>query len=850
MSLLNFSVVAALETTGILNAGEDTDLLPIVGDVIFTPQFQGTFNNLNMPVRPTAFKLRQRRAMLDSSGFLKEVGAAEYGVRLPANDPVYGIAALVYRVDFQVTAGGLPVSVDSVYFPAPDTDTTLPLVAFLKDAEALAIAIRPKVYVEDILDFDYSALDAVTTTTVTVKPSGGDFTSPKLACQSISSSNPGPKHQFEVLVYPGIYPDYEWTVSAYTTLRGVGRRGQVWLKGELPVTSTDSQIANNSTIVVGPTCQLVNLKITAKNMRYAVHADVGGTNVDAEHLIPGCHIEHYGNQAVIDYRAANGLPAGSVWNSDRPWGYGSASGVVETFTDTALVGHQFIDAAYYAHNNVNFAKPTVNTLERCRLIKIATSGTSAQSMAVLVQGLGSGQIDRLDLVNCEVSGGNYIQEMDSPWLPTNDAGQYANHSDFKITAVGTTVLGWKSTNRGKALKITSASTSNPSSVRVSGTAADVLFGTSPIYRDGGGSIQGYAYGDLDISGILTGSASNTTVNNTLGRRLGNCSVTSKTLTVVVDGGSPINIVFSTNLTSASNATILSTINTALSTAATAAEYLVSQGEVYPDFLDRQETLYNNQSEGIPRWAPVKKAWGGIAQLFGTTDPPEWCYGIALEPIPPNSSGRILTEGLLFSEQLIGTPTIDDNVAIFHSNVTTSAMATSGTRPFGLGMRNGLCYFKGSGSEYGGAGGTIIGTVDQAPTFVFVPGTSTPKATSSGGFSNLEVVSTGPYTQQRYGKGWVEWEVNLAAGIWALDLWHLRNSYDGIYTITANGSAVGTIDGYVSSGSNVNTVSTITGITIPVSGRYSIRFNMLTKNASSSDTYGQICGFGMTRTASK
>jgi hypothetical protein len=158
----------------------------------------------------------------------------------------------------------------------------------------------------------------------------------------------------------------------------------------------------------------------------------------------------------------------------------------------------------------------------------------------------------------------------------------ANKSQIRITLDRVNYPGgFVSNNRGKALRITSASTGSPSNVRVSGTAADVLFGVTglPVYRDGGGGLQGYAYGYWDISGILTAADSgtaNTAVDNTIGKRLGDCSTVNKTLTVTVDGGTPINIVFSTNLTAVSNATILGTINTALGSAATASEYLVSK----------------------------------------------------------------------------------------------------------------------------------------------------------------------------------------------------------------------------------------------------------------------------------
>jgi hypothetical protein len=525
--------------------------------------------------------------------------------------------------------------------------------------------------------------------TVTVKPVGGDYASPKLACDWIRTQNPTPTSRFEVWIYPGIYTEIEWWVSDYTTLRGIGRPEQVWLQGEQPASVSDAVSAANSTIRLGMDATLCNLLITARNMRYPVHSDQYGANKDALHIIDGCRIEHYGNQDVIDYRVANLLPAGDPWVTCLPWGYGSASGLQTRFTNTILTGPTC--GAFYMHNNQNFDKPTINTLERCRIIT-----QDPTQPTILVSGLGSGQPDRVDIINSEVSGSNYVEESDSPWIPTTDAAQYANHSDVQLAFrhCSGPVLGWQTLNRGKALKITSASTSTISTVRVSGTAADAIFGTRPYYRDGGGGIVGYAFGDLDISGVLVGISSDTVVNNTLGRRLGNCSGASKTLTVTVNGGAPVNITFNTNLTSVANSTIIATINTALGVAATAAEYLVSQGEIYPQFVDRQVTMVNgNASVGIPRWSAVKRVSGRV-QLMQPADAASLFYGVAIESIPPGRHGRILTEGLLLSSQLAGAPTVTDGAAIYHSDATAGAFSSTGTSQFGVGQDNDYCYFKG------------------------------------------------------------------------------------------------------------------------------------------------------------
>ncbi|MDY0830773.1 hypothetical protein SK224_16700, partial [Microbacterium sp. BG28] len=196
-------------------------------------------------------------------------------------------------------------------------------------------------------------------------------------------------------------------------------------------------------------------------------------------------------------------------------------------------------------------------------------------------------------------------------------------------------------------KIESAATASPSSVRVTGTAAAAVMGMVRA-RDGGGGLKGYAWGYKDISGINGGSSGTTPLVNTLGKLLGDCSTTPKTLTVTIDGGAPVDVVFNTDLTAASNASILSTINAALGSAATASEYAVDQGEAYPR-SDHEAILLNDGPTGIGRWNAVK--WGGnrrSARLVTTADAASAFMGVALEPIPPGSYGRVLLRGKLFA----------------------------------------------------------------------------------------------------------------------------------------------------------------------------------------------------------
>lgn len=97
-------------------------------------------------------------------------------------------------------------------------------------------------------------------------------------------------------------------------------------------------------------------------------------------------------------------------------------------------------------------------------------------------------------------------------------------------------------------------------------------------------------------------------------------------------------------------------------------------------------------------------------------------------------------------------------------------------------------------------------------------------------------------QNSYG----EWEVGpLRSGTWRLDVLHYKFTDAGIYTVSFDGSDVGTIDEYAGSGGAAR--SSITGITVSDSGRVTVRFTMATKNASSSNYKSRLSAFTLTRT---
>lgn len=494
--------------------------------------------------------------------------------------------------------------------------------------------------------------------TVRPSPGEGEYASPKLANDAADGVTPT-----LIVVHPGVYMDVEWVVKPRVHILGT-HRDLCRLEGALPASATDQQVSGTSTIWLQGDATLENLTITARNMRYAVHSESGGAVTDYTHRTINCWIEHYGNQEVIDYRAANSLPAGSPWSSDRAWGYGASSGGHEEHEQTVFVSRR---DAWYIHSREGWTRPTSARLHGCRLVT-----RSAAPTALVVQDLGSGQTNRV-LIDASECAFDFVDHSDSPWLATANTDQVADHAETDVVIAGSEPIGYRTSARGQALRITSASTGASSNVTVSGTGAAALMGQE-TRRAGGGGLAAYCYGQWDISGI----ADTGTVRNTLGRLLGDCSTTPKTLAVTIDGASPISVTFSADMAAVDNATILSQINTALGTAGTADAYLVAQGEHYPSFPDRQASVINAGTVGIPRWAPVKWA-GRQVTLMAPGDPASLLAGISVEAIPPGALGRILTHGLLLTAtQMNGISAFQPAGTPIYLGGTPGSFSTTGT----------------------------------------------------------------------------------------------------------------------------------------------------------------------------
>lgn len=106
------------------------------------------------------------------------------------------------------------------------------------------------------------------------------------------------------------------------------------------------------------------------------------------------------------------------------------------------------------------------------------------------------------------------------------------------------------------------------------------------------------------------------------------------------------------------------------------------------------------------------------------------------------------------------------------------------------------------------------------------------AADTAGIGNGYRLSTGAQNAT------VSFEVYLGVGTWEIDLMYAKGGNMGIITVAVGGATEGTVDAYAASGTR-NHIATITPVDVVTAGIKTITLTMATKNASSSNYYGQI-----------
>ena len=393
-----------------------------------------------------------------------------------------------------------------------------------------------------------------------------------------------------------------------------------------------------------------NVTVIGRDVRYPIHIDAGQL---------GCkdYVSTFINVKGIHQGNPDNTGGAGEWTSQHVWGIGTSDGQVINFINCMMIGPWDL---FYHHTNLNFAKGSKLYYENP--IGIHT-GTNRRMLSL--QSLGSGKQEMVELPNAQVTNAYLVNINDDPYLPTALNDQRYNNNDFKIVGAGCAPFVCRTAfTGGFALKITSKNTGSSSTVRFDTTSTafpliakdkDYVSGSyitdlgevndlGYAYKDGSGSVFGYAIGRLDIGSVGVGDTKSVYIKS-LGKRLGDCSTVNKTLTLIIDGVT-FNVVFNKNYNGTnsstpstySNAQILAEINAVIGSVATASEYSIAN-DYFPEITDYNKIF--KASEVIEKGMVVVADFGIVRKALSTDAK---ITGIALDDMITGNHGRVCIKG--------------------------------------------------------------------------------------------------------------------------------------------------------------------------------------------------------------
>jgi hypothetical protein len=484
-------------------------------------------------------------------------------------------------------------------------------------------------------------------TIVTVKvDGGGDFTSVGAAIDSITDASAG--KPYEVVMYPGVDSVTRNVITKdYVDVRGIDRDRCV-----LQFYNPDNIAAQNAKqdclFYHYANSTLDSLTMRVKNAEYVLHVDDNnnGSGNNRRTGIVRCTVIHEGNYGAQAYQTSIGADAAAVAGRFA-MGTGVSSGMELLIDDVDAIGPW--GGGFGFHNNINATRPGRVLIRNSRTV--ATEAGRFEGF----NPLGSGQNDSVVYEGVENATGRLVYST-IPWLDPSPDYQPADHTEIAPSGYGNGPSAFQMKDIGRALRITSSSTTSASRVEIEagGSALARIFGTVQTKR-GGAGLAGAVYGSRDVSGTEYGTP--TMKLNGLGYRLGNCATSPKSFRVRFQGGTYITVNFTTNLTpandtpeaiAASNAAVLAIINSALGSAGTADLWAVANETRRPRYRDEERTLRNATSSAILRRTVLEFADDANSVRPMTNGR---FAGVAWQDILAGDAGRVKTRGWLALEDL-------------------------------------------------------------------------------------------------------------------------------------------------------------------------------------------------------
>ncbi len=425
---------------------------------------------------------------------------------------------------------------------------------------------------------DFQSKDTIAKRVIVDCNGNGDYRTLHEAYAAITDSSL--ENQYEIIVFPGVYTENNLVVPPYTHTHGLH-----------PNTVTITSEGQDGTLSVieqrFASSKLSNLKIIS-HTKYCIHYDYaldGATIVNENlHLV---QTKKYNNAIIGGGTFDNG--AEFIWNNcvfENGAVHSHTSGSQRNYNNSHVVFNncKLINAHYLAQSSGGFG--------HCVIEINGTNGKEGQTFL------------RLNLEN-------KLRKVDEPW------SYYANGCEWQILGAGNTnVLVEFYGNTGEGL-VFEAKNENENII-VSGTAVQDLFGVIQ-YKKGGQRIKGAAKGVY----LVKDEQSNGMDVCQMWKRLGDCSVNNKTLTVTV-GDTSQTYIFDQNYLSAKTpeTSILSDINATI-TIATLKKYVATEAWENVNLEEKQFVVVTDSNS-------ILKGCAVTADGKNATENATGIYGIALD----------------------------------------------------------------------------------------------------------------------------------------------------------------------------------------------------------------------------
>lgn len=220
-----------------------------------------------------------------------------------------------------------------------------------------------------------------------------------------------------ITIYDGTYIENHLIIPKGIRLKGIGN---VVIQGELPDNADVNNIRDYSTLECNYGASLENITVTAKNLRYPIHADFSN-GTKAIWNIKNCRFIHYGNESAYNYRIGieDEINANKIFTACSAWGGGTYGGDTVYCEDCYF---ESVGRAFSTHNNIGDTYTILGEsyvkLVNCELVSkgINRDGRKIDYWASLfIQNLDCPVQCNVVLSNCKLNGFILMQNSGASW---------------------------------------------------------------------------------------------------------------------------------------------------------------------------------------------------------------------------------------------------------------------------------------------------------------------------------------------------------------------------------------------------------------------------------------------------